>query len=185
MGCKWSMSLTESVDMPDIDIALCQDIDIGTDVDIDKVDKVDGQKTRMTIFASSPFTDTKLERRALTCNILPKLQEKGRRAAGIVVTMYDMRYGVKDEILKKHLVWETCRNEIERCYEESSGSFFLSMQADKYGFCTIPRLIEQSDFESRISSWSKSNDTTLVELASKWYQLDYNCALLVMPSGRS
>jgi len=47
--------------------ALCQqEIDIGTDVgigtdigidiDIDKVDKVDGQKTRMTIFASSPFT---------------------------------------------------------------------------------------------------------------------------------
>ena len=118
--------------------ALCQDIDVGTDVDIDKVDKVDGQKTRMTIFASSPFTDTKQERRVLTCNILPKLQEKGRSAAGIVVTMYDMRYGVKDDNLKKHLVWETCRNEIERCYEESSGSFFLSMQADKYGFCTIP-----------------------------------------------
>ena len=28
-------------------IALCQDIGIGTDVDIDKVDKVDGQKTRI------------------------------------------------------------------------------------------------------------------------------------------
>ena len=162
--------------------ALCQDIDIGTDVDvgigadidIDKVDKVDGQKTRMTIFASSPFTDTKKERRVLTCNILPKLQEKGRSAAGIVVTMYDMRYGVKDDNLKKHLVWETCRNEIERCYEESSGSFFLSMQGDKYGFCTIPRLIVQYDFESRISSWSKYNDTTLVELSSKWYRLDNN-----------
>ena len=83
----------------DIDIGTDVGIgtDIGTDVDIDKVDKVDGQKTRMTIFASSPFTDTKLERRVLTCNILPKLQEKGRSAAGIVVTMYDMRYGVKDE----------------------------------------------------------------------------------------
>jgi phosphoribosyl-AMP cyclohydrolase len=93
------------------------------------LDKVEGQKTRMTIFASSTFTDTKLERKILTSKILPKLQEKGR-SAGIVVTIYDMRYGVNDDNLKQHLVWETCRHEIQRCFEESSGTFFLSLQGD-------------------------------------------------------
>ena len=135
------------------------------------LDSIAAQKTRMTIFGSSTFTDTKVERRVLTSNILPKLQEKGRRY-GILITMFDMRYGVKDDNLKNHLIWETCRDEIQRCYEESSGSFFLSMQGDKYGFRTIPRVICQADFEWRLASWS---DVSLKDLANEWYKLDYNC----------
>ena len=116
------------------------------------MDKVEGQKTRMTIFASSTFTDTKLERKILTNKILPKLQEKGR-SAGIVVTISDMRYGVNDDNLKQHLVWETCQKEIQRCFEESSGTFFLSLQGDKYGYRPIPRVILKDDYEERVSSW--------------------------------
>ena len=88
-----------------------------------------------------------------------------------------MRYGVKDDNLNKHLIWETCRDEIQRCYDESSGSFFLSMQGDKYGFRTIPRVICQADFksssESRLSSWT---DVSLKDLANEWYMLDENCS---------
>ena len=43
------------------------------------------------------------------------------------------RYGMRDDNTKNHDTWYHCKKVIEWCFEESSGLFFLSLQAEKYG----------------------------------------------------
>ena len=47
------------------------------------------------------------------------------------------------------LDWVSRRTEIERCYEQSTGLFFVSLQADKYGSTLLPIQVDKNSFEHR------------------------------------
>ena len=47
------------------------------------------------------------------------------------IIFVDMRWGVRDENTLEHRTWIECARELDRCMEESSGVFFLSLQSYK------------------------------------------------------
>jgi WD40 repeat protein len=128
-------------------------------------------KNKLTVFVSSTFTDTWRERNLLHEEILPKLQTEASKD-DIQVVLYDMRFGVKDENTKDHLTWEICRDAIKKCYDESDGLFFLSLQSEKYGYMPLPKFIEKDTMEPALGKPGLSTD--LVTMAEEWYVLDGN-----------
>lgn len=86
---------------------------------------------KLSVFVSSTFTDTVIERNILMNEVLPSLREIGKQH-GVEVVFVDMRFGVKDKITLNHLTWDVCRCELQRCNNESFGIFFLSLQSEKY-----------------------------------------------------
>jgi hypothetical protein len=93
-------------------------------------DQWKGPKSKMMVFVSSPFTDTKVERDVLMKDILPDLRDKGR-LKNVEVTFVDMRWGIRDENTADHRTWLECERAIQMCREQSGGLFFLSLQSDK------------------------------------------------------
>ena len=85
---------------------------------------------KLLVFVSSTFTDTNVERDILMKEILPNLRKIGQ-SSSVDVTLADMRWGVRDENTLDHRTWIECSRELERCRQESSGIFFLSLQSDK------------------------------------------------------
>ena len=126
---------------------------------------------KLVVFVSSTFTDTDRERNVLQEKILPDLRKKGR-AEGIEVVLVDMRWGVRDENTLDHQTWIACKRELLRCWKESAGLFFLSLQGDKYGYRPLPRALDRHVFEAALARHSV--DTALVEAARKWYKQDLN-----------
>jgi hypothetical protein len=124
---------------------------------------------------SSTFTDTQRERNYLINELYPILTQIAR-IYNVEVIFVDMRWGLVDENTIDHLTWISCSAELERCREESSGLFFLSLQCEKYGYCPLPKYLSKEHFESRIL---EASDTDR-ELACKWYHLDTNA----LPHGR-
>jgi WD40 repeat protein len=125
---------------------------------------------RLMIFVSSTFTDTQEERNVLLEKIQPKLRESAREH-GIEVTLVDMRWGIRDEITLDHGTWTECRKGIERCEEDSTGLFFLSLQSDKYGYMPLPKYVSEEDFSCRLS---RCENEEAKQLAIMWYTLDTN-----------
>lgn len=126
-------------------------------------------KSKLCVFVSSTFTDTRVERDILMEDILPKLQDEGRKH-GVMVTLADMRFGIKDESTNEHDTWIECAKQLLYCYEESDGLFFLSLQADKYGYMPLPKYLTQSSVDPVAAGWKLE----LQKLFSEWYTLDEN-----------
>ncbi|KAJ3109523.1 hypothetical protein HDU97_005180 [Phlyctochytrium planicorne] len=64
------------------------------------------------------------------------------RANQIRLNVVEPHWGATDNTYPDPILWETCRNELERCRKSSMGLFFLSLASEKYGKQrTIPRLI--------------------------------------------
>ena len=124
---------------------------------------------KLRIIFSSTFTDTRVERNHLIEVIYPKLQIKAR-AYGIDVVFVDMRFGVKDENTNDHLTWIACADQILRCYTESDGLFFVSLQRNKYGYMMVPKFLTEDIVNGRMSSWSSDVQNLFLE----WYKIDYN-----------
>ena len=92
---------------------------------------------KMLVFVSSTFTDTQLERDILMKDLLPRLRDQAAPHS-VLVALTDMRWGVRDENTLDHRTWIECSRELERCRNESTGLFFLSLQSDKYGYTPLP-----------------------------------------------
>lgn len=130
---------------------------------------------RLITFVSSTFTDTHRERDFLMKKLLPKLSQLGN-SLNLEVSLVDMRWGVSDENTSDHLTWLTCEEEIERCYEQSMGLFFLSLQSQKYGYCPLPKYIPADVIERVLPNLSEDD----VKCFHEWYHLDENA----LPKGR-
>lgn len=124
-------------------------------------------------FVSSTFTDTHNERNVIMTKLLQELNDTAR-LHGIDITFVDMRWGVKDENTDDHKTWDACRVELERCRDESCGSFFISLQGYKYGYRPLPREINQVDFDNHVQNYNDIDKNELLEVAEKWYILDSN-----------
>ena len=102
----------------------------------------------LVMFVSSTFTDTMIERNILLQNILPELRRKGREQ-GVEARFVDMRYGIQDDSTVHQLTWKLCVEQLEKCFRESAGVAFISLQGDKYGYMPLSREIKRDDYERR------------------------------------
>jgi WD40 repeat protein len=104
--------------------------------------------------------------------ILRELQEM---FPDIMIIIYDMRFGVKDENTIDHMTWISCREAIQQCYEESDGLFFLSLQADRYGYLPLPKYLEQHVLQKAMKDHENSDKIEEIrDAVQKWYILDEN-----------
>eukprot|EP01038_Epipyxis_sp_PR26KG_P008442 gene8442-11420_t len=126
---------------------------------------------RLSVFFSSTFTDTHIERNILQKNVLSNLQMVARPNK-IPIMLVDMRWGVKDESTLNHQTWIECSKEIERCRNESTNLFFVSLQSQKYGYRPLPYSISESDLEVRLGDITLSASNA--DLIRSWYILDRN-----------
>ena len=92
----------------------------------------------LKFFVSSTFTDTAAERNALIRTVYPKVRAQAR-ARRIAFEAAEMRWGIREEAGDDNLTEAFCLRKLEECRRESGGLFFLSLWADKYGFCPLPR----------------------------------------------
>lgn len=134
-------------------------------------------ENKFLLFVSSTFTDTHEERNVLHA-LLPALRALAT-AAGLSIIFLDLRSGIPDANTLDHLTWIGCHHELTRCYQESAGCFFLSLQGSKYGYIPIPKTIEQGAFEKRLVDsaamiFHAAPADELVALAREWYFLDTN-----------
>jgi hypothetical protein len=127
-------------------------------------------KGKLSIFFSSTFTDSHIERNIIMEEILPEMQIQAK-PFGIPVTFVDMRFGVKDENTKDHLTWIACAEQIKCCFEDSDGMFFMSLQGDKYGYRPLPKWIFQEIVDARLKD---VQDDSLKSMFFEWYLLDEN-----------
>ena len=97
---------------------------------------------KMILFISSTFTDTHKERNYIERVVLPRLEQLAAQR-GVELSFIDMRWGMKDENTRKQMTWEVCRTELEHSFEGFMSLSVISLQADKYGFRFIPRVIPQ------------------------------------------
>ena len=134
-------------------------------------------ESKFLLFVSSTFTDTHEERNILQ-GLLPELRNIAS-SAGLSVVFLDLRSGIPDANTLDHLTWIGCQRELLRCYEQSAGWFFLSLQGSKYGYMPIPKIIDQQAFEQRlvdtaVMTFATASTDELVALAKEWYHLDVN-----------
>ena len=132
-------------------------------------------KLRLLLFVSSTFTDTGFERNLLQESVVPRLRDIAR-SHGIEISLFDLRWGVRDENTLDHQTWESCFKELLNCAEKSMGNFFLSLQGGKYGYCPIPRTIERTLFDERMATVENEEAQAL---AKEWYILDENAIPVV------
>jgi hypothetical protein len=122
----------------------------------------------LTVFVSSTFTDTHVERNILLA-IRSRLFEEVR-AYGIQINLVDMRFGVKDENTLTHDTWTHCAREIYNCHEQSGGVYFLSLQSHKYGYMPLPKHLSEEEY----NKLALSDDTEVRSLIRDWYLADEN-----------
>ena len=85
---------------------------------------------KLLVFVSSSPTDNHDERDELL-NILKDLSRKGNEH-GVAVNISEIRWGAPGEACSEHGTWQACKTELERCRDQSSGIYFLSLQSEKY-----------------------------------------------------
>lgn len=125
------------------------------------------------IFVSSTFTDTHNERNYIFEYILPSLQALGNKYQ-IQINFIDMRYGIRDENTLDHKTWILCKNELDKCIQNSGGLYFLSLQSSKYGYQPIPKYVNASDLDGKIANLQSGSDYESLNLIREWYSLDSN-----------
>jgi WD40 repeat protein len=128
-------------------------------------------KKKLMVFVSSTFLDTNLERDILHRKILPDLQKKAQQYE-VQVIFYDMRFGVKDENTRDHMTWVACKEAIEQCHVGSDGLFFLSLQADRYGYRPLPKYLDQHILLKAVND--KDHTEENLNVLKEWYILDEN-----------
>ncbi|XP_033747679.1 NACHT domain- and WD repeat-containing protein 1-like [Pecten maximus] len=122
------------------------------------------------IFTSSTFTDTKFERNTWMSDAYPRVKAFCQ-AQGYEFQVVDMRWGVRDEASDDHSTTDLCLRELEMCQKLSTGPNFVSLLSHKYGYRSLPKVIEAEEFD-KVFAAVKSD--TAKNLLTKWYLRDYN-----------
>ena len=99
----------------------------------------------LKFFVSSTFTDTTAERDAFMARVYPVVRARARMLR-VTFEPAEMRWGIRAASNDDNRTEELCMRKLAECKRESGGLFFLSVWADKYGFCPIPRSVLSSEF---------------------------------------
>ena len=148
--------------------------------DVAELESFELPKPSLHIFVSSGGKDSDAERIILMDKIYPVLKEKGAKE-GIDVLFIDLvgtdsSSAVRDNPVDGD-IWMRSVEEIQRCYEQSGGIFFLSLQGYKSGFSPLPKYLDKNLYEERLQSEEiskKANAGELLAVAKEWYRLDEN-----------
>eukprot|EP00736_Rhodelphis_marinus_P008238 Rmarinus@m.27171 len=100
------------------------------------------QPRKLSVFISSTFTDTEVERNAFVAKVYPKVRSYAT-SLGLEFEAVEMRWGIRDEASSDHKTTELCMHQLERCKRESDGLFFVSLWAHKYGWKGLPRVLSK------------------------------------------
>lgn len=128
---------------------------------------------KLLVFVSSTFTDTQAERNFLMDELIFEMRALAK-PLGVQVIFVDMRWGVRDENSCDHKTWVECSNALNWCKTESMGIFFLSLQADKYGYTPLPKTISKEAWDRHLGTASSRCTQDQRDLLHKWYVLDDN-----------
>ncbi|CAH1785829.1 unnamed protein product [Owenia fusiformis] len=114
----------------------------------------------ITIYISSAFTDSEMERTDLMYKVYPQIKQLCKEK-GYVVQMLDLHWGFKDFIFDDHFGEETCLKALTECQEHSNGLNFVSFLGQKYGSFILPKTINGDEFEAilRAVRWDKDKDS--------------------------
>ncbi|RNA01260.1 NACHT and WD repeat domain-containing 2-like, partial [Brachionus plicatilis] len=108
---------------------------------------VEQRSKAVKIFLSSTFSDTHTERDYLIKNIYPKLREYCQKTHGLDFQVYDMRWGISNEITTSHMTTTVCLNEIKNCQNSSVGPNFIAFLSHRYGSRSLPTRIKANEYE--------------------------------------
>ncbi|XP_069134939.1 NACHT domain- and WD repeat-containing protein 1-like [Argopecten irradians] len=122
------------------------------------------------IFTSSTFTDTKFERNTWMNDAYPRVKAFCQ-ARGYEFQVVDMRWGVRDEASDDHSTTDLCLKELDMCQKLSTGPNFVSLLSHKYGYRSLPKVIEAEEFD-KVFHAVKSDKAK--DLLRKWYLRDSN-----------
>ncbi|KAJ1465179.1 hypothetical protein T484DRAFT_2027873, partial [Baffinella frigidus] len=163
---KKVLAALPSVEERDRDGALDDRILRGHEIVVANLEQL---KRVVRLLVSSTFTDTNEERNMFLGDVMPALQELGRKLK-LEVFMAEMRWGIRTEASEAHLTSEICMRELARCLRESVGISYVFIAAQKYGFRPFPRLIPEKLFTELLEKMADKDRTLLKE----WFKLDKN-----------
>ena len=123
-----------------------------------------------SIFVSSTFTDTEVERNLLIEDVQPYLRELCT-LFGYEFRFCEMRWGVREEASEDHQTVKLCMEELNRCQKESCGINFITFLCDKYGYCPFPASIPEGEFEELLSYVDEEKCRSLLVM---WFKKDEN-----------
>eukprot|EP01038_Epipyxis_sp_PR26KG_P004550 gene4550-6422_t len=119
--------------------------------------------SRVLVFISSTFDDTKFEQDYLLENAYPFLDYFCRKLR-LQFDVVSMRWGVRSRSNNDHLTSELCLSQLDMCLKESVGISFITLQSHRYGYRPIPHKILQSEFEAIFARLQEIGfDTTYFE----------------------
>uniref|UniRef100_A0A8C2V7E1 NACHT and WD repeat domain containing 1 n=1 Tax=Chinchilla lanigera TaxID=34839 RepID=A0A8C2V7E1_CHILA len=111
------------------------------------------------------------EREALLGTACPELLTFCRKQ-GLPFEAVDLRWGLRDSEAADWLTAELCLEELERCQRTSLGPAFVALVGDQYGPCSLPRRIEEKEWEALLAQLStRPRD---LELVARRFRRDEN-----------
>jgi hypothetical protein len=86
-----------------------------------------------------------------------------------------MHFGFKDENTLDHMTWVSCKEAIQQCCDGSDALFFLSLQADRYGYLPLPKYLDE-DIILKVHKDIEKNENFLEikKMLDDWYIFDEN-----------
>ncbi|RNA01612.1 NACHT and WD repeat domain-containing 2-like, partial [Brachionus plicatilis] len=101
---------------------------------------------------------THIERDYLIKNVYPKLRQYCQKSYGLDFLIYDMRWGISNEITTSHMTTTVCLNEIKNCQNTSVGPNFVAFLSHRYGSRSLPTRIKANEYEILLKELNSSND---------------------------
>jgi len=95
------------------------------------------------------------------------------RKKGVDFSTSDIDWGIKSEPIEDHKARLLCRDEIQRCADESAGMSCVLLAGDKYGFRPFPVVIDQEEFEL-LKDRIDDEDPKAGQLLDEWFPFDEN-----------
>ena len=132
-------------------------------------------KSRLQLFLSSTFEDTKFEQDFMLQYVFPFLREEICRPLGLDFDIVTMRWGVNGISGDTHKTSELCMKQLENSKTCSIGTAYVTFQGHRYGWCPFPSKIERTEFEQILSAAQSSenfDDAKLAHLREPYWKLD-------------
>ena len=130
--------------------------------------------SRVVLFISSTFEDTKFEQDYLLLEVFPFLEDFCRQLH-LSFSVVTMRWGVRAAAGNFHLTSEMCMQQLEMCKQESVGLAYVTLQSHRYGYRPFPNTILADEFEKIMRNVSGELQQYLDP--PYWKQVSHVCIL--------
>ncbi|XP_061189276.1 uncharacterized protein LOC133197318 [Saccostrea echinata] len=101
----------------------------------------------VSLYVSSGFTDTVVERSCLIEKVYPELHTYCRQY-GFELQIYDLHWGLKDYSTDDHGLPALCHKYLQKCQAATCGGIVLVLLGDKYGPYILPSVMPVDEFQA-------------------------------------